>query len=182
MLLRRGETLLMVLDAEGEASTACSTLAGHDAYVGLSSRPVAGVGRVPDAVREARLALRRHAPATAASCGYGENDRPFMPRTVAEATAVVDRILGPLIEYDREHNSELVHSLEQFLRANRSWQRAAETLYVHKQTLVYRMKRVEELTGRRFDDTRARRRAVVRAAGARADDVASAAWPKTPCS
>jgi purine catabolism regulator len=84
---------------------------------------------------------------------YGTNDRPFMPRTVAEAAAIVDRILGPLIEYDREHNADLVHSLEQFLRANRSWQRAAEPLFVHKQTLVYRMKRVEELTGRRLDDT-----------------------------
>ncbi|MHB1833417.1 MAG: helix-turn-helix domain-containing protein, partial [Solirubrobacteraceae bacterium] len=34
-----------------------------------------------------------------------------------------------------------------------SWQRAAKELYVHKQTLVYRMRRVEELTGRKLDDT-----------------------------
>jgi purine catabolism regulator len=46
-----------------------------------------------------------------------------------------------------------VHSLDEFLQANRSWQRAAKALFVHKQTLVYRMKRVEELTGRRLDDT-----------------------------
>jgi len=35
-----------------------------------------------------------------------------------------------------------------FLEHNRSWQRSAEILHVHKQTLVYRMRRVEELTGR----------------------------------
>jgi purine catabolism regulator len=76
-----------------------------------------------------------------------------MPRTIGEAAAVVDRILGPLLTYDREHNAELVRSLDQFLRANRSWQRAAEALFIHKQTLVYRIKRVEELTGRQLDDT-----------------------------
>ena len=40
-----------------------------------------------------------------------------------------------------------------FLSENRSWQRAAADLHVHKQTLVYRMRRVEELTGRRLDRT-----------------------------
>lgn len=153
LLLRRGDTLLIVLDAQGPGVDRLLELAGHDAYVGLSSRPVAGPGRVPDAAREARLALRAARSGTRRVVLYGENDAPFMPRTVGEAAAVVDRILGPLLTYDREHNAELVHSLDQFLRANRSWQRAAEALYIHKQTLVYRMKRVEELTGRRLDDT-----------------------------
>jgi purine catabolism regulator len=153
VLLRRGETLLIVLDAEGESVERLLSLAGHDAYVGLSSRPVLGAGRIPDAVREARLSLQAARSGDRRVVPYGTNDRPFMPRTVAEAAAIVDRILGPLIEYDREHNANLVHSLAQFLRANRSWQRAAEPLFVHKQTLVYRMKRVEELTGRHLDDT-----------------------------
>ena len=59
-----------------------------------------------------------------------------------------ERIIGPLIEYDREHGSDLVRSLRVFLEHNRSWQRSAEVLHVHKQTLVYRMGRVETLTGR----------------------------------
>ena len=153
VLLRRGDTLLVVLDADGPGVDRLLELAGRDAFVGLSSRPVAGVGRVPDAVREARLALRSARAGGRRVVPYGDNDAPFLPRTVGEASAVVDRILGPLLAYDAEHSSELVHSLEEFLRANRSWQRAAETLYVHKQTLVYRIKRIEELTGRRLDDT-----------------------------
>jgi purine catabolism regulator len=64
-----------------------------------------------------------------------------------------ERILGPLIAYDGEHATELVHSLGVFLEHNRSWQRSAEELHVHKQTLVYRMHRVEELTGRDLRDT-----------------------------
>ena len=42
---------------------------------------------------------------------------------------------------------------KEFLDSNRSWKQAAETLFVHKQTLIYRMRRVEELTGQRLNNT-----------------------------
>ena len=42
-----------------------------------------------------------------------------------------------------------------FLRCNRSWQTAADELFIHKQTLVYRMRRVEEITGRKLSQTTA---------------------------
>ena len=63
------------------------------------------------------------------------------------------RVIGPLLDYDRAHGTELVDSLRVFLNCNRSWQRAAKELFVHKQTLVYRMRRIEELAGRRLDCT-----------------------------
>lgn len=74
-----------------------------------------------------------------------------MPRTLSEARVAVDRVLGPLTEYDAEHGSELLRSLTVFLECNRSWQRASAALCVHKGTVVYRMRRVEELTGRSLD-------------------------------
>ena len=40
-----------------------------------------------------------------------------------------------------------------FLQHNRSWLAAAAQLHVHKQTLVYRMRRIEEITGRSLDST-----------------------------
>jgi purine catabolism regulator len=46
-----------------------------------------------------------------------------------------------------------MESLRVFLAHNRSWQKAATALHVHKQTLVYRMRRVEELSGRKLDRT-----------------------------
>jgi PucR family transcriptional regulator, purine catabolism regulatory protein len=152
IVLRRGDTVLIALNADHRAIEVLAEVAGHDAYIGVSNQPVAGPGRIPDAAREARLALQAARSGKPGMLLYGDNDEPFMPRTVAEATTVVTRVLGPLIQYDQDNNADLVHSLEEFLRANRSWQRAAEALFVHKQTLVYRMKRVEELTGRRLDD------------------------------
>lgn len=153
VLLRRGDTVLIALNADDGAIDTLAEVAGHDAHIGVSTQPVAGPGRIPDAAREARLAVQAARTAKRRVVHYGDNEAPFIPRTVAEATAVVQRTLGPLLEYDTKHNAELVHSLDEFLQANRSWQRAAEALYVHKQTLVYRMKRVEELTRRHLDDT-----------------------------
>jgi purine catabolism regulator len=60
-------------------------------------------------------------------------------------------VLGALLAYDAAHDSRLVQSLQVFLEENRSWQRAALRLIIHKQTLVYRMERVEQITGRKLD-------------------------------
>jgi purine catabolism regulator len=79
---------------------------------------------------------------------YGDATPLFLPRTIGEAETAAERVMGPVIAYDEEHATQLVRSLRVFLDNNRSWQRSAEALHVHKQTLVYRMRRVEELTGR----------------------------------
>jgi purine catabolism regulator len=65
----------------------------------------------------------------------------------------VRHVLGALLDYDRMHEAELVKSLRVFLSHNRSWKNSAAELHIHKQTLVYRMRRVEELTGRKIGDT-----------------------------
>jgi purine catabolism regulator len=67
-----------------------------------------------------------------------------------------DSVLGKLQEYDEQNSSDLVKSLACFLEANGHWGDAAEKLYVHRHTLRYRMKRVEEITGRSLDNSQDR--------------------------
>ena len=67
-----------------------------------------------------------------------------------------DSVLGKLQEYDEQNSSDLVKSLSCFLEANGHWGDAAEKLYVHRHTLRYRMKRVEEITGRDLDKSQDR--------------------------
>jgi DNA-binding PucR family transcriptional regulator len=62
-----------------------------------------------------------------------------------------NRLLGPLVEYDRAHASDLVHTLDTFLSCDASWTRCAKTLHIHVNTLRYRLQRVEQLTGRELD-------------------------------
>ncbi|MEV4189634.1 helix-turn-helix domain-containing protein, partial [Streptosporangium canum] len=58
------------------------------------------------------------------------------------------RLLGRLEEYDAAHQTELVETLETFLEESGSWAATADRLHVHVNTLRYRLKRIEELTGR----------------------------------
>lgn len=44
-------------------------------------------------------------------------------------------------------------TLRVFLENGRSWQRTAEALHVHRQTVLYRIRRIEQLTGKRIADT-----------------------------
>jgi purine catabolism regulator len=58
-----------------------------------------------------------------------------------------DNLLAP-IEADGQYGSELLRSLEAYIEQNGQWERAARELYCHRHTLRYRIRRVEELTGR----------------------------------
>jgi purine catabolism regulator len=59
-----------------------------------------------------------------------------------------DSVLGPIEQGDDEYGGELLRSLEAFIEQNGQWERAARQVYCHRHTLRYRMKKVEELTGR----------------------------------
>ncbi|MBS1843230.1 MAG: PucR family transcriptional regulator ligand-binding domain-containing protein [Actinobacteria bacterium] len=148
--LRRSNTIYALVREEAVATV--ETILGEGLIAG-SSGPISGAGQVPDAAKEARWALDAARGRHRELAHYGHEAPPFMPRTVSEARAAADEVLGELLAYDAEHVGDLVRSLREFLVANRSWQRAAGLLGVHKQTLVYRMRRVQELTGRRLDDT-----------------------------
>jgi hypothetical protein len=59
-----------------------------------------------------------------------------------------DRLLGPLFDYDRRHSAELVRTLGAYLECAGSWNVCAERLHVHVNTVRYRVRRIEELTGK----------------------------------
>jgi purine catabolism regulator len=64
--------------------------------------------------------------------------------------------IGPLLEYDRAHNGSLVHTLEVFLRCERNRVKAAEELFIHYNTLRYRLGQIDQLTGGLSGDSTAR--------------------------
>jgi purine catabolism regulator len=49
-----------------------------------------------------------------------------------------------------------VRSLDTFIEHNGHWERASAALFCHRHTLRYRMRRVEELTGRDLQSARDR--------------------------
>jgi purine catabolism regulator len=67
-----------------------------------------------------------------------------------------DSILGPIEASEGHYGGELMRSLEAFIEENGQWERAARRLYCHRHTLRYRIRRVEELTGRNLSNARDR--------------------------
>jgi purine catabolism regulator len=67
-----------------------------------------------------------------------------------------DSILGPIEASEGHYGGELMRSLEAFIEENGQWERAARRLYCHRHTLRYRIRRVEELTGRDLSSARDR--------------------------
>jgi PucR family transcriptional regulator, purine catabolism regulatory protein len=57
-------------------------------------------------------------------------------------------ILEPIESAEGSYGDELLRSLEAFIEHNGNWERAARELYCHRHTLRYRIRKVEELTGR----------------------------------
>ncbi|MGW6255584.1 PucR family transcriptional regulator [Streptomyces sp. NPDC055085] len=64
-----------------------------------------------------------------------------------ELTRLVDEALGTLLAYDSLHEGSLVHSLGVYLTRDRNGVEAAEDLHIHYNTLRYRLKQIERLTG-----------------------------------
>ena len=108
--------------------------------------PVAALG---DGLRQASRAL------AAAGAGgvrsFGDLARDGLVGLVDEdaGRGFADALLGPL---ERRERGDLVASVRAWLAHHGQWDAAATTLGVHRHTLRYRMRRVEELLDRSLDD------------------------------
>lgn len=57
-----------------------------------------------------------------------------------------EALITPLREYDRRHNSDLLRTLRTFFEANANASEAAARLYLHRNSLNYRLERIQQLT------------------------------------
>lgn len=104
--------------------------------------------------RQARWALRSAVASGEAASVYLKSLTPqWLPMESSGLELVVQKILGPILRHDLLHGTDLLVTLSAFLEEGRSWKSTADRLFVHRQTLIGRIKRVEELTGRRLSST-----------------------------
>jgi GAF domain-containing protein len=124
---------------------------GARAVIGLSApchdaaSYVTGFAEARQAVQAARVLP--HAPAVVAYEDLGPYK--YLLRLTADPAAR-DRhrdALEPLLVYDREHRSQLFHTLEEYLAQRGRVAATAAKLYVHPNTLRQRLARIEALTG-----------------------------------
>ena len=55
--------------------------------------------------------------------------------------------IAPVVEYDKKNNSSLVEVLSAYLKNNGSVKETADELYVHRNTVNYKLNKIKELTG-----------------------------------
>ncbi|MEU3686696.1 PucR family transcriptional regulator [Streptomyces narbonensis] len=164
---RAGEAVLTVPESEGRlvvlagdggaVVTACHGYAEREAeetgiVVGLSAPagPVAAAAAYKQAEQALAVARRRgralveHEELAAGS---------VLPLLADDAVrAFADGMLRALREHDATGRGDLVASLRAWLSRHGQWDAAAADLGVHRHTLRYRMRRVEEILGRSLDD------------------------------
>jgi purine catabolism regulatory family protein/PucR-like helix-turn-helix protein len=115
--------------------------------------------RVRHSFHEARCALEATGFSNGAApdvASYRDLGAFTLLLSVQDAEALrlyCESVLGPIEESDERYAGELLRSLEAYIDRNGHWERAASDCYCHRHTLRYRIKRIEELTGR--DLTRA---------------------------
>jgi len=159
LLLRRDGLLFVLLRDASIADDVAGATVGEfvrkrlvrHCTMGVSN-PLLDASRGVEALREALWAIA-DATTSAPFMEY-EHAAPLPAlQNPGEAQALVTRVLGALIDYDDANGSDLLESLGAFFESQRSWQRCAERLNVHRQTVIYRMRRVEQLTNRSLSET-----------------------------
>jgi purine catabolism regulator len=158
-----GRRLVVLTVDGGAAGRACAEYAaarepaggtgnGEDLVMGLSgpAGPTAAGGAYRQAEQALSVARRRGRVLV-------EHDRmatgSVLPLLADEAVrAFADGLLRALREHDATGRGDLVASLRAWLSRHGQWDAAAADLGVHRHTLRYRMRRVEEILGRSLDD------------------------------
>ncbi|MEV6293740.1 PucR family transcriptional regulator [Streptomyces sp. NPDC051896] len=174
---RSGEAVLVVPDGErlvvlaadgGAAVAACTQYAAaleaaravpepargdeEELVVGLSAPagPIAAAAAFKQAEQALSVARRRGRVLVEHEQLAAGSVVPLLADDAVKAFA--DGLLRALHEHDATGRGDLVASLRAWLSRHGQWDAAAADLGVHRHTLRYRMRRVEEILGRSLDD------------------------------
>ncbi|MCE3267047.1 MAG: transcriptional regulator, PucR family [Solirubrobacterales bacterium] len=127
--------------------------AAHGRVRAAASRPLP-TERARHAFHEARCALEATAFVNGTApevASYRDLGAFTLLLSVQDAEALqlyCESVLGPIENSDERYAAELLRSLEAYIDRNGHWERAANDCYCHRHTLRYRIKRIEDLTGR----------------------------------
>jgi PucR family transcriptional regulator, purine catabolism regulatory protein len=168
LVAARERLLCAVVDAREGADPVELATRARDALVpehgqlrAAASRP-APVGSLRRTFHEARCALEAaelsngSAPAVASYRDLGAFQLLLSLQDDDALRLYCDSVLGPLEDASGEYGDELIRSLEAFIEQNGQWEKAARELFCHRHTLRYRIRRVEQLTGRDLSSARDR--------------------------
>ncbi len=124
-----------------------------------------GLGAPSQDIREWRTSFRQAGQALELSRRFREKKPLYFPdlsiyrlliqlENSPELIAFQEEMLGALLA--SEGARDLIHTLQVYFEHNGNLSQAAEALFVHRNTLIYRMERIAALTGANLDDPEVR--------------------------
>ncbi len=123
------------------------------------SRPVKGLSSLREAYREAKdsLSISNELGESENTTYYGDLKLyqlllALKERNLDHLRRFYNESLRPLVDHDDRKHGDLVRTLNGFFEANGNLAKAATDLDVHRNTLVYRLERINELTGLDLND------------------------------
>jgi PucR family transcriptional regulator, purine catabolism regulatory protein len=151
-----------VEDPVALAARARDALAAEHGVTRAGTSRVADVGSLKRSFFEARYALAAtaildgRAPEVSSWRDLGALQFLLSVQEDEALRIYCDSVLGPIENGEGDYGGELLRSLEAFVEHNGQWERAARELYCHRHTLRYRIRRIEQLTGRDLSSARDR--------------------------
>ncbi|MDX2137150.1 MAG: helix-turn-helix domain-containing protein, partial [Chloroflexota bacterium] len=123
------------------------------------SRPAMGLAALREAYREAKDAfgIAHELGNREQTTFYGDLKLfqfllALKERNLEQMRRFHRETLGGLVEHDERKQGDLIRTLNGFFEANGNLAKAASDLDVHRNTLVYRLDRIKELTGLDLED------------------------------
>jgi purine catabolism regulator len=149
------------LHAVGEDLLTALHALGFPAVTAGASRPHHPIAAVPHAAREAREARRigRRVYGAGRLVAYGDLGLYRVLHALqdsAELRTFYEQTLGPLVEYDRRTGQDWIKTLEAFFACNGNLSQTAMRLQLHRNALLYRIRRIEAIGGIDLEDPEGR--------------------------
>lgn len=114
------------------------------------------LGDTPRAVHYARLVLASLPAGAPAVAQFEETPLGVLAAAAPDAAgALVRTVLGPVLDLPDQERSSLLGTLRAWFDAGGSAAETGKRIYVHPNTVRYRLRRLQEHTGRSLDDPRA---------------------------
>jgi purine catabolism regulator len=162
-IVSRQDGQLLVLLPASETGALRAALAQVQEALADPERPIWGIAGAPTRLVEVAEAFR------GATRALEVGRVIYGPGTIADAYSlgpylmldVVARdpvameagqaLLEPILAYDEQSGRELLATLEVYLRENGNTSSAARILFLNRHSLIYRLRKIETLTGRSLD-------------------------------
>lgn len=145
-LLERMETLTKRADIHNKV------------HIGYGT-PVNGIVELCHGYKRALAALRMAELKDVQLCSFrdmGVYQLLFSVEDRAILSEMYEKTLAPLKKYDEEHHTTYEEVLYEYLKYNGSIQAIAEATYTHRNTVLYRIRKVKEILGQELESTQER--------------------------